>query len=139
MSRQPHSLYRGSLKHKSRPARGRKGTLCPEWTHTANEAALGNDVFAHSWLATIAHQLFARAEESALEPGRRFATERGIAFEAKSSADGTWHGYPVPWETVPEDLKDRWRATKAVSRRDLQRYLSRAISDYRWALETDDD
>ncbi len=139
IARLPPSPYRGSPKHKNRPARGRKGTMCPEWTHAAQNRGLGNDVFEHPWIETVAHALFARAEESTSEPGRRFATERGIAFEAKSSADGTWHGHPVPWEEVPDDLVDRWRAMGVVSGRDLQRYLSKAKSDYRWPLESDDD
>ena len=133
------SPYRGSLKHKNRPARGRKGTLCPEWTHAAGKDALGNDVFVHPWIKTVAHELFESAQESKAEPGRRFATARGIAFEAKPSNDGTWHGYPVPWEAVPCDLKDQWLAQGLVKRAELRRYLSRAKDDYRWALGSDDD
>lgn len=133
------SSYRGSLKHKERPARGRKGTLCPEWTHKAGRLRLGNDMKGHNWSATIAHQMFEKAEESDEEPGRWFNTARGMAFEAKSTNDGTWHGYPVPWEQVPNDLKERWRKEGRVSRKELRLYLSKPKNDYRWPLESDDD
>ena len=134
-----HSPYRGSPKHKQRPAEGRKGTLCPEWTHAAGRERLGNDMFAHKWAKTLAHELFVKSEESVTEPGRRYATANGMAFEAKPTNDGTWHGYPVPWEAVPSDLKDKWRDEGRVKRSDLRRYLSKARDDYKWPLESDDD
>lgn len=129
------SKYRGSLKHKSRPAQGRKGTICPEWTHIG----LGVDPFNHEWNQTQAHALFEQAEQSANEPGPVFATKNGIAFEGKPTADGTWHGYPVPWEQVPHDLKDKWLASGKVRKKDLRRYLSRPVSDVRWAMNVDDN
>jgi len=135
----PKSQYRGSLKHKRHPAPGRKGTLCPDWTHAAAKTSLGKDMFAHPWEETVAHELFGKAEESADEPGRRFATARGMAFEAKPTEDGTWHGYPVPWEQVPEELTHKWRAAGEVSKRDLRRYLSKPKTDYKWPLESDED
>lgn len=129
--------YRGSLKHKSRPARGRKGTICPEWTHATPSGGLGTDPQTFDWAASPAAELFSTAS---VDPGdgRRFATRRGIAFEAKPTADGTWHGSPVPWEGIPAHIKDRWLDEDAVTRQDVRRYLSRAVTDIRWALETDD-
>ena len=120
-------VYRGSLKHKSRPSRGRKGTICPEWTHDGSSGSLGNDPYAFEWQGTPAVELLNGALIDP-ESQRRFATRNGIAFEAKPTADGTWHGFPVPWEDVP-----------AVTGRDIKRYFSRPASDIRWALDTDDD
>jgi hypothetical protein len=68
----------------------------------------------------------------------RYATMRGIAFEAKDTADGTWHGYPVPWEQVPAAIKDDWIDQELVSSGQVDRYFSRQKKDIHWALETDD-
>jgi hypothetical protein len=96
-------------------------------------------MFALRWEMTVAHELFGNSEQSAAEPDRKSATANGMAFEAKPTNDGTWHGYPVPWEAVPSDLKDKWRDEGRVKRSDLRRYLSRAREDYKWPLESDDD
>ena len=127
--------YRGSPKHKSRPAFGAKGTLCPEWTHETFDGGLGTDTAALRWGPTRAADLFSRAVEDQAT-GRRYATERGIAFEAKDSNDGTWHGFPVAWEDVPHRIKDRWLAERKVEKRDLKRRYDRA--DVHWALRTDE-
>jgi hypothetical protein len=132
-------IYRGSPKHKNRPARGRKGTLCPEWTHSTAASALGTDINGHSWHLTEAHRLLQLSEPCPEGSGRTFATSRGIAFVAVRTNDGTWHGYPVPWQGVPTELKDRWQEQGRVTRRDLTRFLDRAPRDIRWAMETDDD
>jgi len=133
------SPYRGSLKHKSRPARGRKGTICPEWTHATQSLGLGSDMVGHDWQQTEAHRLFIDSEEHPVGSGRRFATGRGVAFEAKLTNDGSWHGYPVPWSQVPAELKDRWQDEGRVQARDIRRYLERPKGDIKWALGTDDD
>lgn len=127
--------YRGSLKHKNRPANGRKGTLCPEWTHAVGDASLGNSTFEHPWGNTHAHELFVHAT---LTPeGRRYATARGIAFEAKPTGDGTWHGYPVPWESVPPSILERWLQDQKVTRHDLRRHRHDNTTAIHWALRTD--
>lgn len=133
---QPQTLYRGSQKHKNRPTGERKGTLCPEWTHTAASGGYGNDPFAHSWEATTACQLFKGAVSQDSER-RRYATARGIAFEAKPTADGTWHGYPVPWEAVPAEICQKWVEEGAVVRRDIRRYWRQDPDALRWAIEAD--
>lgn len=129
-------VYRGHLKHKSRPAKGAKGTLCPEWTHRTPTQGLANDMQAHDWPATIAAALF-RDAEICEETKRRYATARGIAFEAKPTNDGTWHGYPIPWEHVPSDIRTRWLANKRVLASQIKKYLSFAKDDIHWALQTD--
>lgn len=128
--------YRGSLKHKNRPARGRKGTICPEWTHTSPDGALATDPFQFEWKGTPAWELFVAATIHEAD-GRRYATRRGIAFEAKPTADGTWHGFPIPWEDVPATIKDQWLDEELVKGSDVKRYFTRPKKDITWALETE--
>ena len=131
------SLYRGSLKHKNRPAAGRKGTLCPEWTHALSNSGFNGDPFQHEWNETIANQLF---DQSKSDPAteKRYATSRGIAFVAQPTADGTWHGYPEPWNRVPAEIKDIWLSEGLVTRRDIKRYIDFSKEDVRWALDSDE-
>jgi hypothetical protein len=129
------ATYRGSPKHKNRPALGRKGTICPEWTH----AGLGTGVEDHNWDETEAHGLFMGSEYDPDGSGKVYATARGVAFAAQATADGSWHGYPVSWDEVPAELKDRWRKEKRVSARDLRRFAGVSPADIGWALGTDDE
>lgn len=129
----PKILYRGSQKHKNRPTGGLKGTLCPEWTHMTAAGGYRSDPFAHNWEATQAHQLFERAVSH--EGGRRFATAQGIAFEAKRTGDGTWHGFPVPWEAVPPEIVQKWKEDGDVTRRQITRYWKKDPDDLQWAIE----
>jgi len=128
--------YRGSPKHKNRPTGERKGTLCPDWTHGTEGSGYGSDPFSHDWARTMANKLF---ENAVLSPNgsRRFATLNGIAFEAKPTGDGTWHGYPVPWESVPHELLQRWKDEGSVSRREVRQHFSKSPDDLRWAMEAD--
>jgi hypothetical protein len=128
--------YRGSSKHKDRPVRGIKGTLCPEWTHRTTEAGLGSDVLAHNWQDTEASRLFAAALVDHAS-GRRFATARGIAFEAKPTEDGTWHGFPIPWVDVPDEHRRQWLKEGKVTHREIKKFLSFSWNDIHWALVTD--
>lgn len=133
-------VYRGSEKHKNRPVGGQKGTLCPEWSHrTASGKRLGNDMARHDWLSTPAQEMLNRSEPDPEGSGKRFATERGIAFAAQDSNDGSWHGYPEPWQNVPAALKERWLAAGVVKKRDLRRYMDSPTNSIRWALESDRD
>lgn len=128
--------YRGSMKHKDRPSTGRKGTLCPEWTHATGNDGFSGDPFKHPWSYTVAHRLFESAVGST--EGRLFATEHGIAFEAKPTGDGTWHGFPVPWESVPPPILNQWLQEGKVSRQEVRLYKSRNKNDIRWALDSDE-
>ncbi len=129
-------FYRGSSKHKNRPADEQKGTLCPEWTHRTSLGGFATDVHAHDWEPTRVARLFAEATVDDAS-GRRYATAAGIAFEAKSTADGSWHGYPVPWESVPVAIKTGWLRTKAVSKREVKKFFRFDKNEIHWALETD--
>ena len=108
-----------------------------EWTHQTPGKGLANDMNAHSWPSTMAAALF---EAALADPvtGRRFATSRGIAFEAKATKDGTWHGYPVPGESVPPKLVREWLDMNAVTRRQTREFLKVDRDDIHWALKTDD-
>jgi len=125
------------VKHKNRPLDVRKGTLCPEWTHQTSQGNFQSDPYAHDWGSTQAHVLF---ESSVLSQDgrRRFATANGIAFESKPTADGTWHGYPIPWEHVPQNILNEWKSNNKISRRDLKKHMNHDRTDIFWALTSDD-
>jgi hypothetical protein len=132
------SDYRGSLRHKGRPARGPKGTLCPEWTHRIGAGGFSGEPQDWNWAATEAHALF---RESVADPegsGRRFATRGGIAFVAQPSNDGTWHGYPEPWNKVPAALNEQWLRAGRITPKNLKRYKDFPRKNIRWALGSDD-
>lgn len=131
---EPTPFYRGSQKHKNRPTEERKGTLCPEWTHETAAGGYRSDPFAHDWSATQAHQLFERAVSSGNQR-RRFATASGIAFEAKPTEDGTWHGYPIPWEAVPAEIVQQWIANGDVRQRQIKKNWRQERGDLYWAIE----
>ena len=126
--------YRGTIKHKRWRPGGGYGTLCPRWTHEASSQDFAGDPLGHPWEETQAQAMLA---ESVLVKRRRYATRGGIAFEAVCSGDGTWHGYPVPWQDVPRNVRDAFVAEGRVTRRETRRVVDR--SDIRWALGSDDD
>jgi len=130
------TLYRGSSKHKNRPTQERKGTLCPEWTHRTPTGGFANDVYAHDWGTTEAAKLFAAA---VIDPSsqKRYATAKGIAFEARPTNDGTWHGFPIPWESVPPSIKNEWLDNGGVSRQAVKKYMRVDQADISWAMETE--
>lgn len=138
MARRPDLIYRGSPKHKNRPVHSRKGTRCPEWTQEAGSVRPRVDMTRHSWERTIAADLLRSSVPDPEGSEKRFSTKRGIAFVGHDTGDGTWHGYPVPWNDVPAALKERWRDAGQVTRRDLKRYGEFERSDLDWALRSDD-
>ena len=129
-------VYRGHDKHKNRPTQGVKGTRCPEWTHRVGEKSVGVDMHAHDWALTRAKELLDTSVVD-LASRRRYTTGDGIAFEIKPSGDGTFHGYPVPWNDVPAWLQGQWRKEGRVTRRQIARY-SEAPDDF-WAMASDDE
>lgn len=128
-------VYLGHDKHKSRPTGGVKGTRCPEWTHLAGGKSVGTDMFAHDWSLTCAQELLG-ASVTEVATRRRYTTRNGIAFEVKSTNDGTFHGFPLPWDDVPLWLQRHWLKECRVTRRQIRRY-SEGGSDF-WAMESDD-
>lgn len=130
----PH--YRGSTKHKRRPGNEVKGTFCPEWSHESAAGGLANDPFKHDWHSTPAAKMFEESDPHPDGEERRYATSNGIAFEAKATNDGTWHGYPIPWEAVPTQLVVAWKKARKVRSREVKRYW-KDEARIGWALETD--
>jgi hypothetical protein len=132
-SNAPLIEYRGSNKHKNRPTSEQKGTLCPEWTHDTPDGGYSHDPAKHVWVKTLAHQLFASSIPP-FDTKRRYATKHGIAFEAKPTDNGTWHGYPVPWEAVPPDIVNQFVDRGLVTRRQVKKHLQKEKNDLRWAM-----
>ncbi|MBB4097443.1 hypothetical protein [Sphingomonas kyeonggiensis] len=128
--------YRGSSKHKRRPGDEVKGTLCPQWSHETSESGLGTDMYAHNWQDSEAAKMFAQSEQHPDGLQRRFATKNGIAFEAKPTADGTWHGYPVPWQSVPTSLVQAWKRAGKVTSKEIRKYL-KGEGGIDWAMVSD--
>lgn len=133
------SPYRGSPKHKNRPVLGRKGTFCPEWTHATAEGGYNHDPFAHDWLQTVAHTLFEQSELDPTGSDKRYATMNGIAFAALPTGDGTWHGYPEPWNKIPADLKAKWQDEGKVTTSALKKYKDFPKDNVIWALDSDNE
>ncbi|MDR3440130.1 hypothetical protein [Telmatospirillum sp.] len=129
-------IYRGSPKHKNWQSGGGFGTICPNWTHEADGRGFTGDTDRHAWNRTKAHALFVEAFE---RDGRRWSTAGGIAFTALRSADGTWHGFPIPWDEVPEDVQHHLLEKGDVTRREIKRWKSFDRHDIRWALKSDED
>lgn len=90
------------------------------------------------WPRTIAADLLAASRLDPEGSGKRYATARGVAFVAQDTRDGTWHGYPIPWNDVPAILTEEWRRSGLVTRRQLTRYGEFARGDIDWALGSDD-
>ena len=126
--------YRGTIKHKLWRPGGGYGTICPRWTHEAQSHGFAGDPHGHPWEETQAHAML--AESVLADDGRRYATREGTAFVAVSSGDGTWHGYPVPWQDVPRNVVDAFVSQGRVARRSTRRPVNR--TDTRWPLESDD-
>lgn len=89
-----------------------------------------------AWRDTMAQRLFVDSVPSG--DNRRFATARGIAFEAKPTGDGSWHGYPVPWESVPPPILDQWLREGKVSRSSVRLHRHCDTTNIHWALGTDE-
>jgi hypothetical protein len=128
--------YKGSSKHKRRPGDEVKGTLCPQWSHQTATSGLGTDMDDHDWINSTAATRFA---SSVAHPGgleRRYATMNGIAFEAKPTDDDTWHGYPIPWQSVPPAILRVWKRARVVKSKQISSFWK---DDGRidWAMETD--
>ena len=88
------------------------------------------------WPQTVAYRLLCN---SVLHDRKRYAAERGIAFCAQETIEGTWHGYPILWKQVPTEVRDRLIALEQVTQREVRRGLRRQQSvdpnrDPQWAL-----
>ena len=92
--------YEGNPKHKEPWQPGRKGSLCPAWSHKEASVLLADGI---------------------VEGQRRYATMKGMAFAAQQHSPGTWHGYPVSWSEVPQKIWRAWLKTGEVKRSQLNK------------------
>ena len=118
--------YKGNPKHK-RWGSGHKGTICPDWTHEtvpASEAGNKADVDKHDWPATLAQELL---DKSIADGRKRYATARKSVFCAQSANDGTWHGYPVSWIEVPQNVIDELIDAGEITREDMRRQSKKEL------------
>lgn len=88
----------------------------------------------HRWADTVASELFIAGVHIA---DRCYATRHGIAFEAKPTADGTWHGYPIPWISVPASLRKKWLLEELVTSIQIKHTLRAGRNDIGWAVDWD--
>jgi hypothetical protein len=93
--------YESNPKHSGPWQTGRKGSLC------------------RKELKALAMGLL---EKSELVGKKRFTFHEGRAYCAQEHGDDVWHGYPVGWQEVPAELRNKWKRAKLVSKRDLDRY-----------------
>lgn len=119
--------YVGSRKHKRWTPGGANGSICPDFTHVVQGRSFGRvePEAWRGWPRTVAQRLLTN---SVLHGRKRYAAERGIAFCAQETNDGTWHGYPVPWKQVPTDVRQRLIATGQATPGDIRRNLRRQRS-----------
>ena len=93
-------LYKPSPKHKSKPARGVKGSLCPS-------GVSGAGLLAQSCLVPA-------------KPRRRWATHQGRAYCAMHDNVDSWHGYPVEMTAVPAPVWRAWLDLGKIGTGDLR-------------------
>jgi hypothetical protein len=94
-------LYEPNPKHKEPWQPGRKGTLCPEWSHNQALSLL-------------------RLSVPVLKGNRRYATINGVAFCGQEHRPGVWHGYPIAWEAVPTKILRQWVKEGKVTRKQVR-------------------
>ncbi|MBF0582747.1 MAG: hypothetical protein HQL80_00785 [Magnetococcales bacterium] len=97
--------YIPNPKHKEPWQRGRKGALCPSWSHSIAQILLEESV-----------------EDPTSSHKARYATRCGLAFKAHPDGQGGWHGFPVGWNEVPDKIRNQWLKDKKIQRRDLRGY-----------------
>ncbi|MBF0143649.1 MAG: hypothetical protein HQL57_00075 [Magnetococcales bacterium] len=104
--------YVPNPKHKKPWQPGRKGALCPAWSHDlAQKLLTGSEAHPQSGKKV------------------RFATHNGLAFAAYPDNQGGWHGYPIGWNEVPDKIRNNWLKEKLISRRDVRKYDFLQVDD----------
>ena len=134
--------YVDSRKHKRWIPGGANGSTCPQFTHEVDGRSFGrtDPESWHEWHLTVAQRLLT---DNVLNGHRRYAAERGIAFCAQETNDGTWNGYPVPWKQVPTAVGQKLIALEQTTQIEIRRNLRRQQSidpnrDLQWAVGHDD-
>jgi hypothetical protein len=93
--------YESNPKHSEPWQPGQKGSLCPKEVRP------------------LAPELLRASEQVGKQ---RFAVHEGKAYCAREHRENVWHGYPVGWKEVPAELRNRWRRTGVVRKKDVERY-----------------
>ena len=93
-------IYEANPKHKEPWQPGRKGSLCPAWSHE-----LAQDLLRESAVSSA---------------GSRFATRDGQPFAGQEHQPGYWHGYPISWSEVPEKIRRNWIEDGMVTRKQIR-------------------
>jgi hypothetical protein len=93
--------YELNPKHKLPWQAGRKGALCPKWSHDQALSLLKQSL-------------------PALKGNRRYATINGVAFCAQEHRPGVWHGYPIGWDAVPTKISKQWVKDGKVTRKQIR-------------------
>jgi hypothetical protein len=91
--------YEPNPKHKAPWQAGRKGALCPSWSHEAARDLLRSSVLSKT---------------------KRFSTRNGHAFAAQQHRPGFWHGYPIPWSEVPQNILRQWLNEDLVKKKQVK-------------------
>ena len=99
-------LYQKNDKHKEPWRRGRRGSLCPREIGPGMAQALLSDSLS----------------DSKAEGGKRYAVRDGRAYCAQrhDAVRNAWHGYPVGWKEVPENLRRRWLKANLLRKKDMK-------------------
>jgi hypothetical protein len=93
--------YEANPKHKLPWQPGRKGTLCPSWSHSQAPKLLEDSV-------------------QSSKGNRRYATLNGVAFCGHEHSSGKWHGHPIGWEEVPPNVWKLWVKEGKITRKQVQ-------------------
>ena len=100
--------YEPNDKHKKPWQPGRKGSLC---------SAVGHDITEEE-----RSDLLNKSDPDPLGSDKRYATDGRHAFCAQSHGPDVFHGYPVGWKEVPEQLRNAWIAAGRLRRNSIRRY-----------------
>src|SRR5262245_3249369 len=101
--------YEPNDKHKKPWQPGRKGSLCPSDISPDTRSAL-----------------LADSEPDPDGGSKRYATDGSRAFCAQPHRPDVFHGYPVGWKEVPEEIRNNWVRADRVKRRTIARYWDRS-------------
>lgn len=93
--------YESNPKHSEPWQRGRRGTLCPREVRPMAQTLL---------------------DASEKVGSKRYATHNGVAYCAQGNPADVWHGYPVGWKHVPNELRRAWQRSRQVTHRDISRH-----------------
>jgi hypothetical protein len=100
--------YERNPKHKEPWQPGRKGAICPSWSHSHVQQLL----------------------ESSIQVGKkRFATLNQLPFAAQEHGKNVWHGYPVSWSEVPYTVRKSFVDAGLVKKSSIRSYWTDLPSD----------